>query len=123
MLNHPDIHHTKYVEELKNFAIGGTAGIVATVAILPIDYIKVHIQCLSEGKSNVKISALSFAKEIYHQKGLLEFYSGLSSAITRQAVYATTRLGLYKTLVDRHKERQGTDSISFWFKFLYSSIM
>jgi len=122
MLNHPDIHHTKYVEELKNFAIGGTAGIVATVAILPIDYIKVHIQCLSEGKSNVKISALSFAKEIYHQKGLLEFYSGLSSAITRQAVYATTRLGLYKTLVDRHKERQGTDSISFWFKFLYSSI-
>lgn len=122
MLNHPDIHHTKYVEEIKNFAIGGMAGIIATVAILPVDYIKVHVQCLSEGKANANISAISFAREIIKQKGFLELYSGLTSAITRQAVYATTRLGLYKTLVDRDKERTGSEAISFWRKFLYSTV-
>lgn len=122
MLNHPDIQQTKYVEEFKNFGIGGLSGIVATCATLPVDYIKVHIQCQSEGGSKVKLSALQFARETFRSKGISEFYSGLSSAITRQAVYATTRLGLYKTLVDREKLRTGSDSISFWMKFYYSTI-
>jgi solute carrier family 25 (mitochondrial oxoglutarate transporter), member 11 len=121
MLHHPDLHKTKYVEELKNFAIGGAAGIIATTAILPVDYIKVHIQIQAEGRSNSRISPLAFTREIYRTKGLLEFYSGLSSAILRQAVYATTRLGLYKTLIDREKAVTGTDAVSFTKKFMFSS--
>lgn len=122
MLNHPDLHQTKYVEEIRNFAIGGTAGIIATTATLPIDYIKVHIQCLAEGSRGTRPSPLSFAKQTLKTKGFFEFYSGLSSAIARQSVYATTRLGLYKTLVDREKDITGSDHISFWLKFLYSTI-
>ena len=122
MLNHPDIHQTKYVEEIKNFLIGGTAGITATTATLPVDYLKVHVQCLAEGNRGIKISALQLAQETFRTKGIGEFYVGLSSAIMRQALYATTRLGLYKTLVDREKERTGSDSISFARKFMYSTI-
>jgi solute carrier family 25 oxoglutarate transporter 11 len=122
MLNHPDIHLTKYVEEFKNFAIGGTAGIIATTATLPVDYIKVHIQCLAEGNRGVRLNPMMFARHTLQTKGFSEFYSGLSSAIARQSVYATTRLGLYKTLVDREKQRTGNDFISFWRKFMYSTI-
>jgi solute carrier family 25 (mitochondrial oxoglutarate transporter), member 11 len=122
MLEHPDVGLAKYVEEIRNFAIGGTSGIVATTATLPIDYIKVHMQCLSETTPKLRPNPFSFTKKIYLTKGPLEFYSGLSSAITRQAIYGTTRLGLYKTLVDLDKESHQTDSISFSRKFFYSTL-
>ena len=121
MLSHPDLHNTKYVEEVKNFMIGGLAGIVATTATLPMDYIKVHIQCLSEGHTS-RPSGIKFALETFSKKGFLAFYTGYSSAVTRQAVYATTRLGLYKTLVDRHKAKTHSEYISFAHKFYYSTL-
>ena len=122
MLHHPDLHHSKYVEEAKNFMIGGLAGIIATTVTLPMDYVKVHIQCLCEGGRTPRPSGLKFALETFSKKGFLEFYTGYSSAITRQAVYATTRLGLYKTLVDQHKQETHTESISFARKFYYSTL-
>ena len=122
MLNHPDIQQTKYMSELKNFAIGGLSGIIATTATLPLDYLKVQIQSLSEGHQARSISAIQLSRHTYQSQGLLQFYSGLSSAITRQAVYATSRLGLYKYLVDREQKRTGSEAISFWLKFNYSTL-
>lgn len=121
MLHHSDLHHTKYLENFKNFFIGGMAGITATTVILPVDYVKVQIQCMSEDGKGKRPSTLQFVKDVYRLKGAKEFYTGLSSAIVRQAVYATTRLGLYKTLVDREKAMTNSDNISFWKKFLYST--
>ena len=115
-----DLRHQKFSDEAKNFLIGGSSGMIATVIILPVDYIKVHVQCMAEGRYGVKVSAWSLARSTFATHGISEFYSGLTSAILRQAVYATTRLGLYKTLVDREKERTGSQTISFSKKSLYS---
>lgn len=111
-----------YFSEVKNFLIGGAAGMIATTAVLPVDYIKVHMQCMAEGAKGVKVSPLEFASSIYKEKGFRTFYSGLDSALLRQALYATTRLGLYRTLVEREKAATGQSAISFGKKFVYSSL-
>lgn len=87
-----------------------------------MDYVKVQLQVASEGVRGVKFSPIAFMLKTYQTKGLLEFYSGLDSALLRQVLYATTRLGLYKSLSDYEKRQSGSDSISFFKKFLYSTV-
>jgi solute carrier family 25 (mitochondrial oxoglutarate transporter), member 11 len=43
---------------------------------------------------------LSIAKEIYKEGGVGRFYRGIDSALMRQALYTTTRLGIYFSLSD-----------------------
>jgi len=38
---------------------------------------------------------------------------GLGAGLLRQVTYATTRLGLFKTISDKLKERNGGKNISF----------
>jgi solute carrier family 25 (mitochondrial oxoglutarate transporter), member 11 len=113
---------TNTASEIKNFLIGGFSGMIATTVILPIDYIKVQLQVLGEGTRGATVSPLTLAKTIYVEKGAKEFYSGLDSALMRQAIYATIRLGLYKTLSDKEKERTGSSAIPFYKKCQFSTI-
>ena len=68
----------------------------ATSIIQPIDMIKVRIQLRGESKG--KTSPIDVAKEIYHQGGVKAFYRGIDSALARQAVYASLRIGLYYSI-------------------------
>ena len=76
-----------------------------TTIVQPIDMIKVRLQL--RGESRGKTSAFDVAKEIYRQGGMKKFYAGLDSALLRQAVYCSLRLGLYYTIDDYIRERQG----------------
>ena len=76
-----------------NFLTGGLSGMGATCITQPIDMIKVRIQLRGEAKG--KTSPIDVAKEIYHQGGIKGFYRGIDSALARQAVYASLRIGLY----------------------------
>jgi solute carrier family 25 oxoglutarate transporter 11 len=88
-----------------NFLIGGISGCTGTFVIQPIDYLKVQIQVRSEqgGKS---LNPFQIAKEIYSKnKSVLPFYKGLDSALLRQVLYTSTRLGLFYTLTDNYKKK------------------
>jgi solute carrier family 25 oxoglutarate transporter 11 len=111
----------KKLATIKNFAIGGLAGCIATTAILPIDYIKVHRQVMGETGVG-KMSTVEFAKLTLKQKGFTEFYKGLDSALFRQVLYTTCRLGLYRTFSESEKQRTGKDVIDFSKKMEYSLI-
>jgi solute carrier family 25 oxoglutarate transporter 11 len=88
---------------LKNFAIGGMSGMMATSCIQPIDMVKVRIQLKSEAGGN--LSPFKIASEIYaNEGGVKGFYRGIDSALLRQAVYATLRLGIYFNLSDYIKD-------------------
>lgn len=82
-----------------NFLVGGLSGMCATTIIQPIDMIKVRVQL--RGESLGKTSPVDVAKEIYHQGGMKAFYKGLDSALLRQAIYASLRIGIYFTLNDK----------------------
>lgn len=99
----------------KNFLIGGLSGMLATSCIQPMDMIKVRIQLKSEAKAG-NLSPFSIAKDIYRNEGGLKgFYRGIDSALLRQAVYATLRLGIYFNLTDHIKNNvnQG-QNLSAW---------
>ena len=86
------------------YAIGGLSGAVATLAIQPIDTLKIQIQVMSEklGKSSRKeLGILQIINRIRTDKGLGVLYRGLDSAILRQFFYASARLGAYEDLVQR----------------------
>ena len=104
---------------LKNFAIGGFSGIIATSVIQPIDYIKVQIQVRSEGSKTTRPSPFTIARETVSKYGFSKLYTGLSSAWLRQATYTTARLGIYKTLMDWGNEKYHGPT-PLWLKGLFS---
>ena len=62
--------------------------------------VKVRIQLKSEAKGG-SLSPIGIAKDIYaNEGGIKGFYKGIDSALLRQAVYATLRLGLYFNMTD-----------------------
>lgn len=50
------------------------------------------------------LSPFTVARDIYaNEGGIKTFYKGIDSALLRQAVYATLRLGIYFNLTDHIK--------------------
>ena len=45
------------------------------------------------------------AKKVAKEGGIKNFYQGIDSALLRQALYCTSRLGIYFTLTDWFKAR------------------
>lgn len=102
---------------IQPFFIGMISGCSGTMVVQPIDMIKVRLQLRNEelgvlkaqmanlkGKHEmVKNSFGPMVKTIFSESGVLGFYKGLSSALMRQVFYATTKLGLYKVMTDKHK--------------------
>lgn len=83
------------------FIIGGLSGSIATICLQPIDTIKVRLQLIGEGsRGGGSVNAFTVAQDVVAQGRALELYSGLSAALLRQAVYGTSRLGLFFTFED-----------------------
>ncbi|EUD67065.1 hypothetical protein C922_02649 [Plasmodium inui San Antonio 1] len=91
------------LEKVKPFAVGGASGMFATFCVQPLDMIKVRIQLNAEGKSAVK-NPFIVGKNIIANEGILSLYKGLDAGLTRQIVYTTGRLGLFRTFSDMVKK-------------------
>lgn len=72
--------------------------------------VKVRIQLRSE--SGGSTSPFNVAREIYASGGAKEFYRGLDSAILRQVVYGTLRLGIFFNLTESMKKKNGGKNLS-----------
>lgn len=77
---------------------------------------------MGEGVRGAKISPITIAKEVVAKYGVSRLYTGLDSALLRQATYTTTRMGIYKTFMDwstvRNKEKGR--GVPMWEKSVYS---
>ncbi|GFE53141.1 oxoglutarate malate translocator [Babesia ovis] len=99
------------------FILGGASGCLATVCIQPIDMVKVRIQ-LAAAAGQVQPAPIALFKHMLRNEGLRAMYRGLDAACARQILYTTTRLGLFRTISDILKERQGSQKIPFYQKCL-----
>ncbi|KAG0562897.1 hypothetical protein KC19_9G180800 [Ceratodon purpureus] len=103
--------------EWKGFAEGGLASMIAGFATHPLDLIKVRMQLQGEA---VASPALAFALDggrhgarslpvsqpgpfgvglnVARSEGVQALYSGVSATLLRQALYSSTRMGLYEYL-------------------------
>jgi solute carrier family 25 oxoglutarate transporter 11 len=97
-----DFLHSPFMKAALPFINGGTAGMVATTVIQPIDMIKVRLQLAGEGaRTGPKPTPLSVTREIMASGKAMDLYTGLSAGLLRQAVYTTARLGFFDTFMKR----------------------
>jgi len=104
----------------KNFLVGTMAACTATTCIQPIDMVKVRIQLMSEAGGNT--SPFAVARGIMAEGGPKAFYKGLDSALLRQVVYGTMRLGLFYNISESMKQSNGGKNLSAGQKAIASIV-
>ncbi|XP_050293226.1 mitochondrial 2-oxoglutarate/malate carrier protein-like [Anthonomus grandis grandis] len=83
------------------FLFGGTAGMMATCFVQPLDLLKNRMQMSGAGgKAKEYNSSVQALISIIQKEGVFTLYNGLSAGLLRQATYTTTRLGIYTWLFD-----------------------
>ncbi|GLV43856.1 uncharacterized protein CBL_11564 [Carabus blaptoides fortunei] len=91
-----------------NFVFGGSAGMMASAVVQPLDLIKNRMQLSGmEGGQKKYKTSLHAAKSIIASEGVLALYNGLTAGLLRQATYTTTRLGVYNWLFDLVTGKEG----------------
>ncbi|EQC34114.1 hypothetical protein SDRG_08323 [Saprolegnia diclina VS20] len=109
---------TSMAVKAQPYICGGSAAVVAAIAIHPIDLVKVHLQLAGQTGSNA--TAASVAKSVIAKEGVKGLYAGLSAAVVRQMVYGTARLGMHRAISDSIQtarvEKGATDGLPLWMK-------
>lgn len=96
--------YIRIFDVVRPVVIGGSAGITATTVIQPFDCIKVRMQLEGEGVKNKKGGMVAMGRSIIKNDGFMSLYRGYSAAFMRQAIYGSTRMGLFKIFSDAMRE-------------------
>jgi len=106
----------KQIPNYAKFAMGGLAGMGATLFVQPLDLVKNRMQLSGEG-GTAKMYKNSFdaITSIIRNEGVVGIYSGLSAGLLRQATYTTSRMGIYQSLLDNFSENN-TKQLGFFSK-------
>ena len=113
-------HHVAGI--LKPYVAGGSAAVVATMCVHPIDLLKTRVQVQIVAPGEAKIGSIKMAQNIIREGGVTKLYAGLSAAIMRQAVYGTARLGLHDQLSKMFRDRNGGKAIPLYQKVIASMV-
>ncbi|CAK9822937.1 Mitochondrial uncoupling protein Bmcp [Anthophora retusa] len=103
-------------KDWKPFIYGGLASIVAELGTFPLDTTKTRLQIqgqkLDQRYAHLKYSGMIDALlQISQQEGFKALYSGISSAILRQATYGTIKFGTYYSLKKAAMDKWQTDDL------------
>nr|CDS29245.1 mitochondrial 2 oxoglutarate:malate carrier [Hymenolepis microstoma] len=91
----------KPVPKYMKFVLGGSAGMMATCVVQPLDLVKTRMQISGEGgAARVYNNTFHAISSIVRQEGAQKLYTGLSAGLLRQATYTTARLGIYTSLFE-----------------------
>ncbi|KAF7268783.1 mitochondrial 2-oxoglutarate/malate carrier protein-like [Rhynchophorus ferrugineus] len=83
------------------FVFGGSAGMMGTCVVQPLDLLKNRMQMSGEGsKTREHKSSIHILTSVVKNEGFFKLYNGLSAGLLRQATYTTTRLGIYTYLLE-----------------------
>ena len=107
---------------LKPYVAGGSAAVIATMCVHPVDLLKTRVQMQVVGNGEARMGSLKMARMIVSEGGITKLYAGLSAAIMRQAVYGTARLGLHDQISKKLRDRNGGHAIPLYQKIASSMI-
>jgi len=88
------------------FLFGGSAGMMATCFVQPLDLVKNRMQ-VGKASGAEKPSTMKVVTGIIKNEGIGTLYNGLSAGLLRQALYTTTRLGVYTSLFETFSDPSG----------------
>ncbi|KAG5679462.1 hypothetical protein PVAND_009027 [Polypedilum vanderplanki] len=84
------------MENLRLFAYGGIASVVAEAFTFPLDLTKTRLQIQSK---DIKYKSFyDCGRQIYFNEGIRGLYSGVKPALLRQVFYGSLKFGTYYTL-------------------------
>lgn len=89
------------------FLFGGSAGMFATCFVQPLDLVKTRMQ-VTKTVAGKKPSSASVLLGVVKNEGVATLYTGLSAGLLRQALYTTTRLGIYTSLFETFSSPDGS---------------
>lgn len=97
-------------EKIRPFLFAGTATMCSTSCVQPLDCLKVRIQTIGEqagmkGEIPNK-NPFRVAKMLFKTEGIRAFYRGLDAGLLRQATFGTTRLGVFRYLLEQEKVKK-----------------
>ncbi|KZC06440.1 PREDICTED: kidney mitochondrial carrier protein 1 [Dufourea novaeangliae] len=103
-------------KDWRPFIYGGLASIIAELGTFPLDTTKTRLQIqgqkLDKRHAHLKYSGMTDALvQISKQEGFKALYSGISSAILRQATYGTIKFGTYYSLKQTAMDKWETDDL------------
>ncbi|XP_031833424.1 uncoupling protein Bmcp mitochondrial [Nomia melanderi] len=103
-------------KDWRPFVYGGIASIIAELGTFPLDTTKTRLQIqgqkLDKKHSHLRYSGMTDALvQISKQEGFKALYSGISSAILRQATYGTIKFGTYYSLKQTAMDKWKTDDL------------
>ncbi|GMH51922.1 hypothetical protein TL16_g01116, partial [Triparma laevis f. inornata] len=99
------------------FVCGGTAAIMASCVIHPIDLAKVRMQIYGQLNPGKAVPAFpTIIGSMVKNDGVASIYKGLDAAIGRQMVYGTARIGLHRTLSDYLVKQNDGKPLNFGMK-------
>lgn len=106
----------RHTNDWRPFIFGGLASVVAELGTFPLDTTKTRLQVqgqkLDKKHAHLKYSGMTHALiQISKEEGFKALYSGISSAILRQATYGTIKFGTYYSLQEVAIKKWGTDDI------------
>ncbi|KAJ8983645.1 hypothetical protein NQ317_019564 [Molorchus minor] len=103
-----EVKEVKTIPNGLKFVFGGTAGMLATMFVQPLDLIKNRMQLSGVGgKAKEYPTSFHAFRGIIAKEGFFALYNGISAGLLRQATYTTTRLGIYTWLFERMKSEDG----------------
>ncbi|XP_030759048.1 mitochondrial 2-oxoglutarate/malate carrier protein-like [Sitophilus oryzae] len=82
------------------FLFGGSAGMMGTCVVQPLDLLKNRMQMSAVGSRAERKTSFEVLTGVIKNEGFLTLYNGLSAGLLRQATYTTTRLGIYTYLLE-----------------------
>ncbi len=99
--------------DLEPFITGGLSACIASAVIHPIDLAKVRLQLFRILNPGVPLpKASTIITNIIRTEGPTAIYAGLSASLSRQAIYGTARIGLFRTFSNIWTEKNN-GQISF----------
>lgn len=112
-----ELRFLEFLLPVQPFVAGGIAGCIATTVIQPVDYVKTQMQLQGEGeRTATRVSPINVARATYNEFGFTRFYTGITAAWTRQIVYGSARLGLFRVFSDELKVMHHGAPLPVWEK-------
>lgn len=102
---------------IRPFVAGSLASVISSLCLHPLDLTSARTRVPTLVTEETK-NGFGIAKLILKDEGVRGFFSGVSAAITRHAVYGATKIGLHDRLSECLKKQNEDQPIPFYQKAL-----
>ena len=120
LLRVPMINDHPIALSLRPYVAGGSAAIISSLIIHPIDLVSVRLH-VNRIEIESNSSGLAVARNVVKREGFRGFYAGVTASFARQLVYGTAKVGLHDSFSQKLKKLNNDQPLPFYQKVFAAS--